>query len=67
MILAVYLGHKIFHPVAVLFFSKSVMGEVLSSQIEEYLRQKVVHLYRSTLPKPSPTYAKKRNCGTRIT
>ena len=33
------------------FSSKSVLAEVLSSQILEHLRKKVVHLYRSTRPR----------------
>ena len=36
MILVAYLGHGIFHPVPVLFFSANQFwGEVLSSQIDE--------------------------------
>ena len=40
MILVVYLGHGIFHPVAVLVFFKSVFGKVLSSQIEGVVLEK---------------------------
>ena len=49
-ILVAYLGHGIFNPVAVLFFSKSVFGRcLLCSQIEEpQKKQWLVHLYRST-------------------
>ena len=35
MISVVYLGHGIVHPVAVLVFSNLILGEVLSSQVEE--------------------------------
>ena len=44
LILVVYLGHGIFHPVA--FFKLSpnqFLGEVLSYRIEEHLRKKVVY------------------------
>ena len=34
MILVVYLGHGGFHPIAVIFFYNSVLGEVLSCEIE---------------------------------
>ena len=34
-ILLGYLGHGIFHPVAIYFSPKQFLGEVLSSQIEE--------------------------------
>ena len=46
------MGHRIWHPAAaVLFFSlDQFLGGVLSSQIEEHLRKKAVHLYRSTRP-----------------
>ena len=48
MIVVVYLDHGIFHPVAVLFFSKKqFLGEVLSFQIEEP-QNEVVNLYRTT-------------------
>lgn len=35
MILAVYLGHGIFHPVAIVIFSNQFLGEALSTQIDE--------------------------------
>ena len=49
MVLVVYLGHGIFHPVQRLYFSPKTqfLGEVLSSQIGENREKKVVHLYRS--------------------
>ena len=49
-ILVVYLGHGMLHPVPVLIFFRVsfCLREVLSSQIEQYLRKKVVHLFHST-------------------
>ena len=47
-----YLGHGIFHPVgeAVIVLRIIVLGEVLSSQVEEKNSEKKLgaHLYRST-------------------
>ena len=34
MIIVMYVGHGGFHPIEVIFFDKSVLEEVLSSQIE---------------------------------
>ena len=52
MILVVYLGHGIFHPVcstrSFIFLQVRFLGEVLSSSIEEPEEKKwLVHLYRS--------------------
>ena len=48
MILLVCLGHGVFRPVAVLFFSETVFGGGLKSPNRGVvLRKKVVHLYRS--------------------
>ena len=50
VILVVYPGHGIFSSVAFFLFvsPNGFLGEVLSSQIEENLRKKAAHLYRST-------------------
>ena len=49
MILVLYLGHEIFHPVAVfLLFPNQFSREGLKLPKLMNLRQKVVHLYRRT-------------------
>ena len=49
MVLVVYLGHGVFHPVGVLFLLLQIVlggrDHVLSSQFEEPPKKKVVHLY----------------------
>ena len=50
LIVVVYLDHGMFHLVAVLFFSKSVLEEVLSSQIEETQKKRGAPLiYRASM------------------
>ena len=48
MILASYLGHSFLYPVAVVFLSKKRFGERPQAPNIEDLREKKVHLYRST-------------------
>ena len=49
MILVVYLSHRIFHPVAVSFFSPNqFFGRGLQVAKLRNLRKNVVHIYRST-------------------
>ena len=55
MILVVYLGHGIFHPVQQFYFLPTkVLRLVLSSQMERILERKAVHFYRSTRQTPLP-------------
>ena len=63
VILVVYLDHVFFctRYMAVLIFSKNrFLGDVLSSQIEEHLRQKGVNLCRSTRQEYICTYFYRR-------
>ena len=57
MILDVYLGHRIFHPVVVLFFSTSVFGGRLKlPKLRGSIGKKVANLYRSPRLESSKCY-----------